>query len=241
MPEEEKTTEEAQTTTQEPDQAALKAELEQTKKELEQTKKGLSTAHQTLTEKDKELKKLQNFETRQLELEDRIELLATALASGVKPDDAGLEEVRPDVVNVLKQKRQEQEAKRKQDELLQAQQEFTRRADDIYSKAETIYGEDEDALYNIRSLIRAGDLDLAERKVNKVAKAKETTTKETEEQRIDRLANEKLQKKLEERGLLSSETNLPSGGNLTKQQAMERYIKGEINADEAKKAGVKFD
>ena len=73
-------------------------------------------------------------------------------------------------------------------------------------------------------------------------KAKETTTatKETEEQRIERLATERLQKELEKRGLLTSETNHPSGGNLTKQQAMERYIKGEISADEAKKAGISF-
>ena len=237
----EKTTEENQTTT--PNLEDLMAQVQNLSKELEQTKKGLSTAHQTITEKDKEIKRRQGLEQTITGIEERIELLATAMATGSRPDETGLTDSKDEVLKALKQKKQEQDSKRKVDEELSAQMEFTKRADEIYGKAETIYGEDEDSLFNIRSLIRAGDLDLADRKINKAAKAKETTTikkEETEEQRIERLATEKLQKELEKRGLLTSETNHPSGGNLTKQQAMERYIKGEITADEAKKAGVSF-
>ena len=240
MVEPEKTTEEDQTTT--PKLEDLMAQVQNLSKELEQTKKGLSTAHQTITEKDKEIKRRQGLEQTITGIEERIELLATAMATGSRPDETGLTDSKDEVLKALKQKKQEQDTKRKMDDELSAQMEFTKRADEIYGKAETIYGEDEDSLFNIRSLIRAGDLDLAERKLNKAAKAKETTTekKETEEQRIERLATERLQKELEKRGLLTSETNHPSGGNLTKQQAMERYIKGEITADEAKKAGVSF-
>src|SRR3990167_189985 len=240
MVEPEKTTEKDQTTT--PKLEDLMAQVQNLSKELEQTKKGLSTAHQTITEKDKEIKRRQGLEQTITGIEERIELLATAMATGSRPDETGLTDSKDEVLKALKQKKQEQDTKRKMDDELSAQMEFTKRADEIYGKAETIYGEDEDSLFNIRSLIRAGDLDLAERKINKAAKAKETTTatKETEEQRIERLATERLQKELEKRGLLTSETNHPSGGNLTKQQAMERYIKGEITADDAKKAGVSF-
>jgi len=241
MVEPEKTTEEDQTTT--PKLEDLMAQVQNLSKELEQTKKGLSTAHQTITEKDKEIKRRQGLEQTITGIEERIELLATAMATGSRPDETGLTDSKDEVLKALKQKKQEQDTKRKMDDELSAQMEFTKRADEIYGKAETIYGEDEDSLFNIRSLIRAGDLDLADRKINKAAKAKETTTikkEETEEQRIERLATEKLQKELEKRGLLTSETNHPSGGNLTKQQAMERYIKGEISADEAKKAGISF-
>src|SRR3990172_1368738 len=193
----EKTTEENQTTT--PKLEDLMAQVQNLSKELEQTKKGLSTAHQTITEKDKEIKRRQGLEQTITGIEERIELLATAMATGSRPDETGLPDAREEVLKALKQKKQEQDSKRKVDEELSAQMEFTKRADEIYGKAETIYGEDEDSLFNIRSLIRAGDLDLAERKLNKAAKAKETTTekKETEEQRIERLATEQLQKKIE--------------------------------------------
>ena len=245
MPEPEKTTEEAQTTT--PKLEDLMAQLQNVNKELEQTKKGLSTAHQTITEKDKELKRRLGIEQTISGLEERMDLLATAIATGARPDDAGLEENKQSVLNALQQKRREQEVRKRQDAEAEAQNEFTRRADEIYGRAETIYGEDEDALYNIRSLIRAGDFDLAERKINKAAKAKEQPpvdkdkSKETEEQKIERLANEKMQKFLEDRGLLTTETNITGSSAATSQQAMERYIKGKITASEAKKLGAKFD
>ena len=63
--------------------------------------------------------------------------------------------------------------------------------------------------------------------------------KETEDQRIERLAEEKLRRHLEDRGLLDT-YDIKSSGSGTKQEAMSLYVKGKITAEEAQKRGVTF-
>jgi len=64
--------------------------------------------------------------------------------------------------------------------------------------------------------------------------------KETEEQRIERLANEKARKMMEEKGLLVTETGGPSATSPSSEEAYAKYIAGEITEEQAKQAGVKF-
>jgi len=94
-------------------------------------------------------------------------------------------------------------------------QAYYSKADAIYKKAEETYGEDDvDSLYAIRTLIRAGDFDLAEKKI---AKVKPKDEKKEAEPKVDSspfVSDEAKRKWMEEHGLLESETGGPSGGGL---------------------------
>ena len=94
-------------------------------------------------------------------------------------------------------------------------QAYYSKADAIYKKAEEAYGEDDvDSLYAIRTLIRAGDFDLAEKKI---AKVKPEGEKKEAEPKVDSspfVSDEAKRKWMEEHGLLESETGGPSGGGL---------------------------
>ena len=82
-----------------------------------------------------------------------------------------------------------------------------------------------------------GKFGKAERKLNRIlSKAKPTKAKpaETEDERIDRLAEEKYRAKLEEKGLLATDTGLPSGvgGPRTKAEAAQLYAAGKLTDSE---------
>ena len=226
------------------DVEAIQKQLVSLQMELDQTRKGLSTAHQTLTAKDKELKRQQDIESKIGGIEDRIELLATAFVTRANPDEIGVAEARPDVVKMLKQQREEQEAKRRQQDSLATQQEYAQKADALYTRAKAVFVDDDDAIERVEDLLANGRLERAEARVIK-AEQKKTPVKdskmETEAQRIDRLAEERLQKHLEERGLLETYSNTPSGSGGSALEATRQYAAGEITAEEARKRGTKFE
>lgn len=120
---------------------------------------------------------------------------------------------------------------------------FNRKADAVYKRAEEAYGEDDvDNLHSIRTLIRAGDFDLAEKKLAKVTKKEPPKKEEKQEVADDTFVSEEAKRKwMEEHGLLESETGLPSASLGSKQEAMQKYISGEITSEEAQKRGVVFD
>lgn len=102
-------------------------------------------------------------------------------------------------------------SKRKQTQSQAQIRSFTQKADTIYKKAEEAYGDDDvDNLHSIRTLIRAGDFDLAEKKIAKATKKGEPR-KEAEPKDDTFVSEEAKRKWMEERGLLESDTNLPSG------------------------------
>ena len=220
----------------------LKSQLASLNMELVQTKKGLSTAHQTINEKDKEIKRRANLETRIDGIQDTIEVLATAVAARGEVDDLDPAK-RQDILADLKKRRDEQAAKAKQRELAETQQEYSQKADALYERAKIVFAEDDDSIERIEDLLTNGRFDRAEARVtkaegSKVSKPKETNV-ETEEQRIDRLAEEKLRKTLEDRGLLENYSSTPSGsGSVT--EARKLYADGQITSEEAKKRGVVF-
>ena len=230
-----------ETPTQSPEMVALETKLAGLQVELEQTKKGLSTAHQTLTRKDEELKHRADLENRIDGLQDTMEILATAISARGEVEEFGSEK-RQDILAELKKRRNEQDAKTKQKELLDTQQEYARKADALYARAKAAFGNDDDAIERIEDLLGSGRLERAEARV---MKAEQKTNppkdngKETEDQRIERLAEEKLRRHLEERGLLET-YGVTSSGSGTAQEAMGLYVKGKITAEEAQKRGVTF-
>jgi len=105
-------------------------------------------------------------------------------------------------------------AKRKEAQKQAQLQAYYSKADAIYKKAEEAYGEDDvDSLHAIRTLIRAGDFDLAEKKIAKVKPKEEK--KEAEPKDTSPFVSEEAKRKwMEEHGLLESETASPSGGGM---------------------------
>jgi len=186
-----------------PTEETLNARIAELETDLAQTKKGLSTAHQTLTDRDKELKRTRDVESQISELRDDLQLLATAMSSaGISQDDTTPEK-RADVVEQLKQTRKTQEAER-------GRKEYLAKADSVYERAKVVYANDEDALERIEDQLMSMVPSRLERAEAKVAKAE---LKEPEKKGIDveEIREEERRKILEETGQLVADTGGPGG------------------------------
>lgn len=238
-PEAEKTAEIPQTTTPEVDIASLQTKLTKLETELEQTKKGLSTAHQTLTAKDRELKSQSDLRAEIQGIREDMELLAVGFATkGEEEPTDGVS--RQNVLTELQKRRVAAEAKRKQETDAIARQEYNQRADVIYAQAKTLYGEgEEEKLEDIEDLLKSGNIVRAEQRIARAAKSKPAVTpKETDEERIERLVKERMEAKYP--GVYSSDIGTPSGSRVSVEEAEAAYARGDITAEEAKKKGVIF-
>ena len=221
------------------DIASLQATLSKLETELEQTKKGLSTAHQTLTQKDRELKTQSDLREEIRGLREDYEILAVGIAT--RGEEENLDGTkRPDILAELQKRRAIADSNRKAQEASLLAQEYNQKADNIYAQAQTLFeGED---LKDIEDLLKSGNLVMAQREVRKASKGKSTLTKELPKETDDERIEKRVQEELRRRGLLTSDDGITGGGkHLSVTNAMEKYSKGEITADEAAKFGVKFD
>lgn len=220
---------------------SLRSQLGQIQEQLKKREDDVRGLNRTLQQRAEEAKKQDNLRGEIAGIQDTIELLATAISAKGQLEDVEPSE-RQDIMAELRKRKEQQEAKRKELETQSAQQQYAQRADAVYSRAKSIYGDNDDAIERIEELLMNGRIDRAETRVAKAEQGKGDTAKvESEEQRIDRLVNERLQKKLQEEGLLESFTATPSGGGGSVADAMAKYAAGEITTEEAKKRGVKFN
>ena len=207
----------------EPTVEELKARLTQVEKDLKGAKDE-AKAHQKFgQEKQAELKSQSDLRNeiigiRQAVIDQNaiIELQAAAIALGRE----GSEEEIAKVNQLLHSKIQEQETNRKLAETRRqqetdavARQEYNQKADAIYAQAKTLFeGED---LTDIFDLLKTGNLIVAKREVTRAMKGKppvtkEETPKETEEEKVNRLVSEKLDKMFP--GRFASDAGIPGGG-----------------------------
>lgn len=200
--------------------------------------------NKTLQQRAEESKNQVNLRAEIAGIQDTIELLATAISSRGQLDELEPSE-RKDILAELKKRRQELQDKTKQEGTERAKQEYIEMGAAIYNQAVEVFGEDDiDSLHTIRTYIRNGDHDLAEKKIAKAKKPAEASkgvkSTETEEQRIERLVDERARKLLDEQGLLEQFSSTPSGINGGVQKALADYNERRITAEEAKKRGVIF-
>jgi len=111
-------------------------------------------------------------------------------------------------------------AKERQQELAEQQAQYRQLKETIdgYRKRTENIGltEDDEEYWEIHDLVTEQKFKRADIKLKKLEEAKvkpEPKSKETEDERIERLAEEKLRAKMEEKGLLSSEPSGPSAGS----------------------------
>ena len=234
--------EENQPPTTEEQLKTLLSEIENLKAENTRLDGGYKGLQRTLSERDKELRKQADLDSRINGLQDTIEILATAVATGGSIEDVDPSQ-RKDVLVELRKQREQQEAKRKVEQSQTEQQAYAQRADAVFSEATELLkdSDDPESLIEIKDFLMDGKIERAEARLGKLKGGKGSTSKkESEEQRIERLTQERLNKVLEERGLLEDFTNTPSSGTNNAHKAMQDYIDGKISADEAKKRGAEF-
>ncbi len=225
------------------DLASLQTKLTKLETELEQTKKGLSTAHQTLTQKDRELKSQADLRAEIQGIREDMELLAVGFATRdeVEPTDGTS---RQNVLAELQKRRLAAEGKRKQEIDALARQETATIISGFQKRVEALGLTDEDDDYgDIYRLVRTldpVDIKTAERRLKKleVAKVVVKGEKESEEALRERIFKEEMEKRYP--GMYTSDIGAPSGTQIPTGQAMDAYVRGEITAVEAKKKGVVF-
>ena len=194
--------------------ATLQEQIQGLTKERDEAKKGLSTAHSTLTEKDRKIKEQADLTARLDGFEETQKILAGMLNERIASGE-GLEPTeRKDYLAQFDEITKRQKKEREDAQTRTQQEEYSRQCDAIYANAKEAFKDDEDALFQVRTFLMSGATDLAEQKIAK-AKAKSTDTKEkvveSEEDRIERIAEEKLRKKMEEKGMLESDAGSPAG------------------------------
>jgi len=219
-----------ETPTQVSELATLQAELEALKTQnqrLPELEKGFKSLQQTLTEKDKELKRRADLDSRIDGIQETIEVLATAMASRGDVEELDPEK-RQDVLAELKKRRADQEAKAKQREITETQQEYAQKADSLFARAKIAFADDDEGIERVEDLLMSGRFERAEARVVK-AEGKKVLAKdgkvETEEQRIDRLAEEKHRAYLEGKGLLDNYSSTPSSSVGEIPTSLEQYKK----------------
>jgi len=203
------------TSTVEEQLVALKGRLDAAETELSQTKKGLTTAHATLTEKDKELKRRAQVEEDIQTIKDHLELLTEAV--GARQTNEFDETPRTDGLAQLKRDRAERERKRQEQTFNETLQTFRVRTETLGLDPESEEYLDVQDLAT-RGNFKLADLRLKRMEVRKIEKEAETakTTKVAPEE-IEKLAEERARKILQERGLLKTDSGTPSrsGGGRT--------------------------
>jgi len=210
MPQEEKKTEE--TSTPEEQLASLQTELTETKEKLAETEKGLSTAHRTLTAKDKEGKQRASLESQIESIGDRVKILASIIAQGGGQTETAFEETvaanRPDLLKTYEDLERKHEEKRKQTD-------FEGRVNEYEGKVSGLgLTRKDDEYWDVFDLVSKGRFDRADMKLERIAETKDkkpAESSEASETELEKRIEEGVRKRMEDEGLLKTETGGPSG------------------------------
>lgn len=184
--------------------ATLQREYSETKAKLEQTEKGLNTAQSTLTRKDREFKAQSDLTSRISGIEDSIQILAGMVSKG-ELDLEDAQAYKKEFANIKATRARESETA-----ALKAQEDaYIAKAQDLLGQAINTGVPEGSVLYEtIVADLKRYDYELA------AARLKEYKPRgkgESEDERIERLAEEMLRQKMEEKGQLNAPTSLPSG------------------------------
>jgi len=238
--EEQKTQVDEQTPTAEEQLEKTRQELEDIRRLASEKEAGFKTLQRQLNETQQELRKRGEYDSRLNELGDRLELLATAVATA-SPVDEDLEGVSPkarkDILAQLKEIQREQEAKRLEARRQAERDEYNQKANDIWAKAQALgLPDDNDELLDIEEFLSDGKLKKAEVRLKKLEQVKKKESseggppKESDEERIKKAAEQLLR----EKGLLTQDIGKPSGAADADAEYLEKFGRGEVH--DAKRA-----
>jgi len=194
--------------------------------------------------KEQKLKQLQEQQSNNETQQDILKaLIATVAGQQSKAPDEFEDEIKSRQPDLLKQYEQIAEANKKQ----RQQAQFASQINEIQARTEASGLKVGDEEYDlIKTLAEAGQFAKAEKRLEKVEQAKQTKPpevnepKESEDDRVERLANEKLRKLADEKGWLIQEDGGPSAVSSGAKKAMADYAQGTISLAEAQKRGATF-
>lgn len=235
------TTPKVETPTTEEKVKSLQTELETIRAEkikVEDSYKGLQ---RTLNKTNDELKRQVDLKSELSDLREQQRLQAALIAEYLnKPEETLTEETqarKPDLLKSLAIKEKELEQKRAQ-KLVETQRlEYNRQADELWSRASALgLSESDDNLLDIEDYLKAGNLKRAYARLTKLEGEKKPVVKqdsqESEDVKINRLVQERLNKAMEEKGLLKTDTPVPSGRSGSKEDIIKRYAEGDPSVSE---------
>lgn len=236
-------TPEVKTPTTEEQLRTLQAQLTEKDNVLVQKEESYKSLQRNLNKTTEELKRQRDLREELAELKETQRLFAAMLAEKgtVEEQPEGMPQGRKqELLTKFEELQKQQEEKRKQADVEAKRQEYIRQADEIWNRAKTLgIPEDDDTLLNIEDYLKEGNLKRAEITVKKFEAAKKPVEskkeepKETEEQRINRLVEERLQQAMKEKGLLKTDSATPSGRAVTKQDIIKRYAEGDTSVSES--------
>ncbi len=182
-------------------------------KERDEFKTGLSTAHSRLTERDKELKKQVDIETRLNGFDETQRILAAMVNEKLTSGDLDGEQ-KTDYLKKFDELAVRQKSERDQAEVKVKQDEDYQKRDDLWTKAQTFGTYDEnDDVAEIYDALREGKAYKAERIIKKLEKSqpdKENKVEGTEDERFTKRIEEEKRKWMEENDLLKNDDGTPS-------------------------------
>lgn len=204
-------------------------QLEGKLKQEQRTTGGQSTTIQRLREQ------LEGNESQS----DMVKALVAMMASQKnQPTEEFTEEVKAQQPDLLKQYEKIVAASDKKRQL----DRVTNRIKTVQERTDALglQGEDYDI---VRAFAEAGQFDKAEARLDKLAEVKQTKPpepKEGEDERVERLATERLKAELEKRGLLTQDTGGPSASATKRADVLAKVASGEMSTEDAEKAGFTF-
>lgn len=230
---------------------ALRQEHEQTKVELKKAQDEAQAHHKNVTKKAEELRKAQQIEATIQGLKETIELQGTMVAEILDRGELG--EIEPSRAKGKSYREQLAEMQRRSADpiKLATQREFERKAGEAEELAESA-GLDiasDPKLAKVRRLFRKEDtadegLVALKEIIGSIKVPESVGKKETDEERIDRVVEERLRVKMIEAKLITQEGIAPSGsGGLSDTDFVARIGSGELpltkeNMIRAKKLGL---
>ena len=217
----------------------LETEIARVKAEADSYKKGLSSAHQRLSQKDTEIKRLQDFSSRLSDFEEKLKILAAAQASGAEVDEEEIGNMTPakkqNLLKKFEELEQRQATKRQQAEV-QAKQEAERErqvslVDNYRLRVEALGFTSKDKEYrNIYRLVRTLDpIDMAE--ADEILGELEKTKPSTQ----TKAGKEEPEK---DESLLQTDSVTPSSRTRTREEVLRRAAEGDhsVTREEIRKA-----
>lgn len=223
---------------------ALEANLEtiQTEKNrVEESYKGLQN---TVNKKDAELKKQTDLSTRIGEINDRIDLLVNAIAMGAQNPDSFGEASNTDVKRQLETLNATQKQRREQSAADAKRGEWETMVSGFQTRMTALgITEVDDVGFQIYDLVTSNDpirIKRAETILSKLEKTPVPRSEEPEEDKFNTRLEEEKRKWMEEKGWLDNEISTPSAMSSTVLSAWQKYTRGEISEEEAKRQGVAF-
>lgn len=183
------------------------------------------------TKKDQEIQRLREQLSGNESQSDMIKALIAMQASqkNQSPEDI-TDTIKTQQPDLLKQYEQIVKSSERKRELDRA----TNRIKTVQDRTEALKVEGDE--YDIiRAFATAGEYDKANQRLDAIETAKQTKppeSKETEDERVERLAEQKLKAKLEEKGLLTQDAGTPSASTMNRKQKIKAYAEGTISTKE---------